>query len=114
MSDTAFATYCAAKSKASETEGALRLAELEVKGAEQRLDLEFNLAEVEKKAAAERAARQRERQAKAEAKAEAAAAYGAGGRRSPTGVISCSLRCLASWAPLVSHVTPLAHVCSAL
>ena len=74
MSDTAFATYCAAKSKASETEGALRLAELEVKGAEQRLDLEFNLAEVEKKAAAERAARQRERQAKAEAKAEAAAA----------------------------------------
>uniref|UniRef100_A0A7S0Q4W2 Uncharacterized protein n=1 Tax=Coccolithus braarudii TaxID=221442 RepID=A0A7S0Q4W2_9EUKA len=48
MSDAAFAAYCAAESKACATEGALRLAELEVKGAEQRLDLEFELAEAEK------------------------------------------------------------------
>ena len=64
MSD---ADCSAAERKARQTEGALRLAELDVKSAEQSLDLEFELAEMNKKAVAERAARQRAREAEREA-----------------------------------------------
>ena len=82
MSDDDFAAVCAAEMKVSETEGMLRLAELEVKSAQGNLELELRIAEREREAAAERearaaerAARQREMQAKAEmAAAERAAA----------------------------------------
>ena len=65
MSDAAFAAYSAAERKVSQTKGALSLAELDVKSAEESLDLAFEIAEMKKKAVAERAARQQERQAAA-------------------------------------------------
>ena len=68
MSDKLFESIQSAEMKASESHGALQLAALNVRLAHGDIQLELELAETEKRAAAERAARQRERAAEAEAR----------------------------------------------